>query len=475
MEGTSDSLLLIVADGVVPNALAAGMDAGELPSLEGLRASGGLHTVTTAFPSVTGPAYLPFLMGRHPAPIGMPGLRWFDRSRSIPLSIGNARSYSGIDIWRTHGDVHADVPTLFELARPSLASMSIFARGTSVGHIGRSIEYMVRSAVPHFGGRSSAWRDLEVRATSEFFRRFRKHRPRFATLVLNAPDKFAHRFGTSSTEYSSSLRDVDSAVATAELIASADGWRERLAIWVVSDHGHSPVDRHDDLHAWIESRGHRVIAHPKLRTRNADVALMVGGNAMAHVYVEPATRERQWWADLGARWQVLHDALVERDSVGLAAVGVSATRTRVTSARGGTADILLEELSGQRRWSYVALDGDPLGLGGSQRHLDHDDAWAATANTDFPDALVQLSHLAGSMRSGDIVLSAARGWDLRNRFEPVLHVSTHGALLREQMLVPLLLDRPVLQTPRRTTDIMPSALRLLGIASSAEFDGESFL
>ena len=48
---------------------------GSLPALAQLRDEGGgkLHTVTSCFPSVTGPAYAPFLMGRFPGPIGLPG------------------------------------------------------------------------------------------------------------------------------------------------------------------------------------------------------------------------------------------------------------------------------------------------------------------------------------------------------------------------------------------------------------------
>ena len=46
-----------------------------------MRDEGGMHTVTSVFPSVTGPAYVPFLMGRFPGPIGLPGLRWYDREK----------------------------------------------------------------------------------------------------------------------------------------------------------------------------------------------------------------------------------------------------------------------------------------------------------------------------------------------------------------------------------------------------------
>jgi hypothetical protein len=99
----------------------------------------------------------------------------------------------------------------------------------------------------------------------------------------------------------------------------------------------------------------------------------------------------------------------------------------------------------------------------------------ATFETDYPDCIVQIAHLAAAPRSGDIILSATRDWDFRARFEPIPHVSSHGALHREHMLVPLLVNHPVAGRPRRTVDVMPSALAALGMAIPAGLDGESFL
>ncbi len=42
----------------------------------------------------------------------------------------------------------------------------------------------------------------------------------------------------------------------------------------------------------IEQFGHRVIAHPWVYRLGADVAVMVSGNAMAHVYVDLGRRRR---------------------------------------------------------------------------------------------------------------------------------------------------------------------------------------
>jgi hypothetical protein len=43
------------------------------------------------------------------------------------------------------------------------------------------------------------------------------------------------------------------------------------------------------------------------------------------------------------------------------------------------------------------------------------------------------------------------------------------------MLVPLLTNRPLASTPRRTVDVMPSALAALGAPAPAVLDGRSFL
>ena len=69
----------------------------------------------------------------------------------------------------------------------------------------------------------------------------------------------------------------------------------------------------------------------------------------------------------------------------------------------------------------------------------------------------------------------ARDWDFRARNEPIPHVSSHGALHRDHMLVPLLTNRPVAHAPRRTVDVMPSALTALGLGVPVGLDGVSFL
>ena len=88
---------------------------------------------------------------------------------------------------------------------------------------------------------------------------------------------------------------------------------------------------------------------------------------------------------------------------------------------------------------------------------------------------MQIATLVGSSRSGDLILSAAPGWDFRARYEPIPHLSAHGALHRDHMLVPLLMNQAPARTPRRTTDLFASTLQALGAPRPARLDGTSFL
>src|SRR6185369_13992067 len=125
-------------------------------------------------------------------------------------------------------------------------------------------------------------------------------------------------------------------------------------------------------------------------------------------------------------------------------------------------------------FSYTPMSGDPLGIG-ELTNLDSADAHAACAASDYPDGLVQVALLAGSSRAGDIILSATRDWDFRGKWEPIPHVSAHGALHREHMMVPLLVNRPVVSAPRRTVDIFATAAKALGLTPVPGAEGSSWL
>jgi arylsulfatase A-like enzyme len=242
-----------------------------------------------------------------------------------------------------------------------------------------------------------------------------------------------------------------------------------MHLWVGSDHGHSSVRDHEDLTALLTEWGYSTLSHPWAFNTSADVAVMVSGNAMAHLYLDLEQKSRPWWPALSERWGELVDGLLTRESVDLLILPNSPSSCEIRSADRGSARLTWSE----SRYEYTQITGDPLDIG-ENKSLDEAQAYVATIESDYPDALVQIAHLVSSARCGDIILSAARDWDYRAKYEPIPHVSSHGALHREHMLVPLLLNRAPRHTPRRTVDVMPSALAALGITPPKTLDGVSF-
>jgi hypothetical protein len=468
------NVVVLVADGARPDALRTALDGGALPALARLRAEGGLHTVSSVFPSVTGPAYTPFLMGIFPGTAGIPGIRWWDRARTATRWPGFARSYVGSEARHADSDLTARHRTLFELAPSALGALTPLGRGlSSASRIGFSAAFGLRAAWTHFRGDVRGWLVIDRAVGEEVARRIRLERPAFTFCVHPGIDKTSHAVGHSHDAVLDAMRIVDDTAARIRSDAEADGRWDDLLLWVVSDHGHSPVAHHEDLAGLLSSWGFGVLAHPWIFGRGRDCAVMVSGNAMSHVYLELQRRARPFWPDLAARWEPTAERLLGRDSVDLLILphAMDACEVRARDGRGRA----MVRCAGER-YTYEPIDGgDPLGLGARVDAASRNAAHDACAGTDYPDALVQLMQLVASPRSGEMLLSATRGWDFRAKYEPIPHLSSHGALHREHMDVPLLLNRPVARAPRRTTDIMPSALTALGIPVPKGLDGESFL
>lgn len=464
------SVVVIVADGTRPDFMSNAIEAGSVPALRRLRDEGGLYTVTSAFPSVTGPAYTPFLMGRYPGPVGLPGLRWYDRARTTSRLPGNSRSYVGAEMRLVDRDLDPSAPTMFELVPKSIAALNVIGRGLPKRHrIGRGLKFIARATRTHFRGNVRGWLAIDREIGLEVARQIATVKPDFVFAAFTGIDKTSHAAGHDAPIVREALGIVDETVARIRDDAERAGRWDEMHLWVVSDHGHSPVRQHEDLVGLIRSTGLRTIAHPWVYRTGAEAAVMVSGNAMAHVYLDLEKRERPWWSSKGRKWDEIAELLLTRPSVDLMILPYSPGECEIHARERGYARMSWSS-SGV---SYEPITGDPIETG-KQTNLDDTEAYDASIATDYPDALVQIPHLVSAPRSGEIILSASRAWDYRARYEPIPHVSSHGALHRDHMLVPLLVSRPVSGLPRRTVDVMPSALTALGIDVPAGLDGKSF-
>src|SRR5450759_3149892 len=316
--GDGAQVVMIIADGVRPDALGRSIDGGHLPALAALREEGHLSTITSAFPSVTGPAYAPFLMGRYPGSIGLPGLRWYDRSRRIARLSGHARSYVGPEMRFVDRDIDRASPTIFELAKPSLGALSVIGRGLRRRErIGQSPAFVARAAATHFRGNVRGWLAIDRLVGEEAALRLRTQRTRFAFIALTGIDKTSHAEGHDAQIVSDAMRIVDDTVAQIRSDAERDGRWKKMSLWVGSDHGHSPVREHEDLVALLSEWGYSTLSHPWAFNTSADIAVMVSGNAMAHLYLNIDQKTRPWWPALGGRWNDLSERLLSRQSVDL--------------------------------------------------------------------------------------------------------------------------------------------------------------
>jgi hypothetical protein len=464
------TVVLLIADGARPDTLTRGIAAGRAPALARLAAEGSDRVITSVFPSVTWPAYLPFLTGCHPGRMGIPGIRWWDRARR------RARSYVGIEAMWADRDLHPGSPTLFESEPRAIAALSPFNRGLArPQRLDGSVAFWLRLAWHHFRGDLPGWLRFEQEFATAFTHRVRVERPPFAMLALPGIDKCSHRFGHAAPEVLDAVAVVDATVAALQQDAERAG--RRIEIWITSDHGHATVEAHDDLADLLRAEGYGLRAHPWTMRGGDALAVMVSGNAMAHLYLDLTTSERHGWAALRPRWGALVERLLARESMDLILLPLGPDRCEVHGRGRGMAIVSRD---GAGRYGYHRVTGDPLGL---RAHLDGGEgvaglegtvAHAITRETDHPDALVQILALSGAARSGEVICSAAPGWDFRERYEPIPHRSCHGALHREQMLVPLLLSHPIDGTPRRTVDLYPSLLTALGHRPRAGIDGVSF-
>src|SRR5262249_44928557 len=214
-------------------------------------------------------------------------------------------------------DIDPAAPTIFELCDTSLGALNVIGRGLPkrdrIGSLSLSSVY--RAARTHFAGNVAGWLDIDRDVADAVVARVRDERPELVFAALTGVDKVSHARGSDSPMVMDALTIVDNAAARIRADAEEAGRWEEMSLWVVSDHGHSRVAQHEDLVRVIEAEGYRTVSHPWVIRPGATVAVMVSGNAMAHVYFD--TRARRRVDGVNARYSDLVDQLIARPSVAL--------------------------------------------------------------------------------------------------------------------------------------------------------------
>lgn len=459
-------VVLVLLDGARADLLNELLERGDLPNLaRHIVEPGGSVIGTTTFPSTTGVAYIPFLYGRYPGPLGIPGIRWLDRAESAgswQAQWRAARSYCGVQGGWFDRDTGA-ARTIFDLV-PSLAICTPITRGLAAGGNRIPTRRAILGALAHYAG-TYLWLDRTV--SRAWLAAADEDDWRFLFVVYPGPDGITHLKDPFHADVIQSYREIDAALGA--FVERARRYGEVPAILVAADHGATAMPTHRDIALELEARGLRTLRHPvHVWRRGADAAVMVSGNACAHVYFGPREARSEPLAldDLSTPHV---EALVDLDAVRLAA------------ARDGEGGVLVTAREGRARIQQIgsrirveSIDGDPLGLGTETVSLEDHDMLALSRSTELPDAPRQLLQLFESDRAGDIVLAARKDFDFRGPWELPEHRAGHGSLIAEHMHVPILANRPLPRAPLRTVDLMATALEWLGVDHEEPLDGRPF-
>ena len=459
----------LVQDGILPNIKKYVIDRGVFKK------------AVTVFPSTTGPAFIPFFTGRFPGPVNIPGIRWLSkkhfqnphRFRSPGIC-----SYMGREALSFSAHL-PDSPTLFDFFSPVNNIYNILTRGCPPSSdLTRRIKPLVYTYA-HF---SERWRFVNTIASRKLLKAVRGN-AEFIMCLFPAVDTFSHLSDTRSPEVMDTYREVDRTVGEVCQTLQASGDFDDTLIMITSDHGMSNTHTHIDLPRHLDNSGWRCLHYPLLWRQGARSASMVSGNGMAHLYFKDEGSDNgrdngstpkmpKGWGERLSFERLSQMGVIQSllEIEGLAFItGQSDDGTIIVKNRNGVGRITCVG----KTFSYQFQGDDPLGYGTCYQSLSSRDALIQTYNSEYPDGLAQLWQIFQGARTGDLVLSADPGYDLRARYEYPEHHATHGALNAEQMFVPLAINLPIETEFIRSADLFPTVLsQFEHTIKPSEIDGQ---
>jgi predicted AlkP superfamily phosphohydrolase/phosphomutase len=463
--------ILFLIDGARPDVMEQMIKRGDLPNIQRYLLEPGSYTkAVTAFPSTTGPAYAPILTGCYPGTVNVPGIRWFDKEASSrkKLSLRRQRSYMGVEAPLFNSDLKKDKLTLFEIFKNSFNIFNPLTRGINPAN---NLTRFSKTWYYLFVHLTSAWQIVDWATYRYLFRAVRK-KPEFVFALFPAVDSFSHLSHPFSKTVLEAYLKVDRFIGEIAQHLKMEKILDQTLLILTSDHGLTQTHAHVDLVDFLDKRGYRALHHPRITRSQAKAAVMVSGNSMAHIYLKNGQGwgKRMYSDELEKNHAGLLSDLIHLPQVDLVAC---LDQDRGISLYGNGGKARIREREGNI--DYSVEGEDPFGYKGLPQRLNHTTSLEHTFDSDYPDALVQLIQIFKSRRSGDIILSAQKGFDLRARFEWPEHKASHGSLHREHMLVPLFINTKIKPRKTRTADIFPSILELLGREGTNEIDGKSLV
>ncbi len=402
----------------------------------------------SCFPSTTGPAYFPFLAGATPGRANVPGIRWFDRtvkSRN-PFPHRGLRSYVGPDAAKMRTDTK--VTTIFgRHAWP--ASTPVNKDSPKPRERSRDLLW----ALAHF---LHTWEHADRRTAWKLGRGLGKGRP-IVFSVFPSVDEFGHVYGVADERGADALRAIDGLLA--EKLEEFAG-----EILLSADHGLTETSTHLDLRALVEEHVGPTLAFPLIGIRDPAAVVCESGNAMANVYL----RGDGGWDELPSpeRARALARELASLEGIDSVAIRGDERGTAELHTPDGVGTVGFADGTLWQRGPVFETDFE----GASPA-----EALAQSLSTRWPDAAFALGSVFASERTGDLLVSATVGHDLRGAREWPEHRASHGALHRAHTLVPVRSSAPLPDVPLRTLDLFAYMLSLAGIDLAEYSESDAYL
>jgi hypothetical protein len=423
-------LVLLVVDGMTPAAFERAIAEGRAPAMAFLAAEGEYRQATSVFPSLTPVCLTSIATGAGPGVHHIPSLVWWNREERRIVEYG-----SSLSALRAAGLSQSLVDTIFNMNARHLSrdAVTIYEALEDAGLVAAAVNitcyrgrHRYLPTVPGlnraaFGPRRFFFYGLfeSDRTGAPFAVRSRRAGSvdayaaavgrwlvtrdgfDFLAFYLSGYDFASHAGGPDGAEADLALEQADAAIGTLlDAAGGPDEFLERYALVLLSDHGQTRVERASRLEEPLADVANEII--------------VAASNRAGQVYLRPDAR-----VDAGE---------LARRLDGFAAVDVTLRREgdRVVARKDGE-DAPVEK-------------------------LDHPDAaWRARSALADPNA-------------GELLVSAAEGWELAD-LGGRHHAGggSHGSLVAGDSLVPLV-TVGLAAEPRRITDVAPAVLEHFGVA-----------
>jgi len=502
------SVCVLFFDGLSGEAFERLVEAGALPNIKARIVDRGLSvkTAVASVPSETYPNLASLETGLLPGHHGIPANIWLDRRLQVREAHTNI-----LGIFSSTDYLVPEARTLFErLPGDTVAVTTPLARGVSV-HARNRIAVVASYA-------RNEWSFLDRKTLDDVGDAYAGAAtvgrvPPLVWAHLVGTDEVAHVSGLESREFQGTMSAIDEAFGRLLRRLRRRHLDERILFVLVSDHGNSSYGTTVDANELVNralranpteadcSKGDCVLVPARRKDKAYDVGdamIAVGAYRGVMIWL-PANRppedvpsafraprrKRKPRAPSGAPLKIPDASLFAATLARAPEVRLVATRgpssgTVALYGPSGRAEIVRDDRDGlESLYLYRVLEGDdPLGYAHSAAAplvgSAHDpDEWLeATAETEFPDLVVQLPEFFDSPRSPDVFISPQDGYGFTRGY-----TAGHGSLSRSETVVPLLFAGPGV-TPgilhaARTVDLAPTLLSYLGVDYDPdEMDGE---